>query len=478
MPREINNFESFNEANIRNNRGLSQEYIDGIKRDEQREAHRKLQSREVEHPSRIMPMVEEIMRIQGGRLVMTQEGFYPEWNDMDKKENIEQLAVSIIEDRYGRLLDVLNIEMDIKLVDPNELEEMKQGDDMEDGDGGEPPVPPEYEETNDSSFRDDVDKRKIANIITQGSAKNVHRLIHLYKDTIEDFDVRLFELMDKLIKSNEVMEWMVPEEQPGNGAMIRQMMNGFSQTEFDPPEAEQEAQERAENIDAEEVLEEGNYDEVEQEFEDWDSKITVKARAIDLVVLLHECVKGIFEVLGYGSLPQHDEQRATDIMANTDTLNDEFEDLRYGPRIRQDLLNWFNSNEKSNELEDGFEYFWADMMNINSNDFLNLFYDIVVGKTGSSDRWLNTYLDGKIEEVRKLQQDQYEYDQKKNSWENQQKEREQSKPQSQSKPQQDVSSDGEPDYSKMNQKELGEIRDNALDSGDFDILKVISKYLD
>ena len=472
MPREINNFRSFNEANIRNNRALDPDYIDNIKDNEVSDAHRKIQSREVVQPTQIMPLVEEMMRLQGGELQFTRQGPVPQWHDYDKKAEIEELARSIINDRYGRLLNSLNVEMDIELVDPSELQEMKDGCEMCD-DSPEPP--PEFEETDDENLRDDIDKRKIANIITQGSAKNVHRLIHLYQEKIEDVDPRLFEVMDRLIKSNEAAEWLHPENE-NNGKMIRQMMNGFTKTEFESPEQQQEFEEMKEDFDIDSME---DFDQ-EEEFEAWNGKIKVTARAIDLVVLLHESVKGIFEVLGSPSIPEFDAQRAEDIMANTDTLQDEFEDLRYGPRIREDLLNWVNSNDKVNQIDDGFEYVWGAMISIESAPFLELFFDAIIEKTGKADKWLDNTLDKLIREDEELRKAQFEYDQQKRDFDSQQQSDKLSQPKSQSQPKEieEVSDqDQEPDYSKMNQRELGILRDELLDRGDYETLKKISKYL-
>lgn len=466
MPREINNFRSFNEANIRNNKGLDQDYIDNIKDNEVSDAHRKIQSREVVQPHQIMPLVEEMMRLQGGELQMGPMGPVPQWHDYEKKAEIEELARSIINDRYGRLLDSLNVEMDIELVDPSELEDMKEGCEMCD----DSPEEDEYEETDDENLRDDIDKRKIANIITQGSAKNVHRLIHLYQEKIEDVDPRLFEVMDRLIKSNEAAEWLHPENE-NNGKMIRQMMNGFTKTEFESPEQQQEFEEMKPDTDIDSME---DFD--EEDFEAWNGKIKVTARAIDLVVLLHESVKGIFEVLGSPSIPEFDSQRANDIMANTDTLQDEFEDLRYGPRIREDLLNWVNGNDKVNQIDDGFEYVWGEMVAVESAPFLELFFDAIIEKTGKADKWLDNTLNKLLKEDKELKKAQFEYDQEKRNYDSQQQSDELSQP----KPKEieEVSTqDQEPDYSKMKQGELGKLRDELLDKGDFETLKKISKYL-
>lgn len=469
MPREINNFRTFNEANIRNNKGLDPDYIDNIRDSEIQDAHRKVRSGEVSPPMEIMGLVRQLMSIQGGELSMGRGGFTPVWRDYEKKATIEQLARDIISDRYGNLLDTLNVEMDIELVDPSELDEMKQGGEMSDS----APEMPEYEETDDEDLRDDVDKRKIANIITQGSAKNVHRLIHMYRDKIDEVDDRLFTILDRLIKSQEAAEWLMAgdDNRPGGGSMIRQHMNGFSKVEFESPEDQMEFEEMADDIDMD--VDDFN---TEEAFEEWDGKIKVTARGIDLVILLHESVKGIYEILGSPSIPEFDVQRADDILINTDTLDDEHEDLRYGPKIREDLLNWVNTNDKVNQIDDGFEYVWGAMISVESGPFLDLFFDAIIGKTGKADKWLDNTLDKLIQDEEEFKRAEFEYEQELKNWETQK----------QLSPEVEVEDDDfiindteedDEDYSKMSQRELGVLRDKALDNGDFDTLKKISQYL-
>jgi hypothetical protein len=57
---------------------------------------------------------------------------------------------------------------------------------------------------------------------------------------------------------------------------------------------------------------------------------TVKARGITFPILLHELVKGVFEVLGTHGLPD-DPRQAEMVMASEDTLPAEIWDLRLGP---------------------------------------------------------------------------------------------------------------------------------------------------
>lgn len=468
MPKEINNFRQFNEANIRTNKGLDSDYIDNIRDREMSDAHRKIQNREVSPPHQIMQLVSQLMEIQGGELSHTPMGLMPIWHDQDKKREIEELAREIINDRYGRLIDSMKIEMDIALIDSSELQNMKQSNDMVDS---PPSSPPESKESDDENLKDDVDKRKIANIITQGSAKNVHRLIHLYKDKIEEYDPQLFDLMDRLIKSNEVAEWMIPDN-PNNGKMIREMMNGFTITDFGSEEEKEEFGEILDDIDIEQLISDENFD-TGDTFDDWDGEIKVTARGLDLVILLHESVKGIFEALSAASIPKHDVQRAKNILMNTDTLQDEFEDLRYGPAIREDLLNWVNDNNKVNQIEDGFELVWGAMVSIPSKPFLELFFDAIIGKTGIADKWLDDLLDKLIKEEIELKKVQYEHEQEVANWEEFQKNNSNTKDESEDESEESQ----EVDYSKMSQRELAILRDDALDNRDFDTLGEITKYL-
>ena len=69
----------------------------------------------------------------------------------------------------------------------------------------------------------------------------------------------------------------------------------------------------------------------------------IKARGIDFPMLLHETVKGIYELLSAPGLPE-EESVAQTVLMNTG-LSDEPEDWKYGPRIANDFFAFLN--EKS-----------------------------------------------------------------------------------------------------------------------------------
>jgi hypothetical protein len=165
-------------------------------------------------------------------------------------------------------------------------------------------------------------------------------------------------------------------------------------------------------------------------------------------------------------------------MANTDTLLDEFEDLRYGPKIREDLLDWVNTNNKINQIDDGFERLWRKMAGLPSNQFLAIFFDAIISKTGRADKRLDAMLNEMIE----LENEQREYDQKLAEWEKDQKE---TKADSKlytptptpTETEEVPSADIEVNYAEMTQRDLGNLRDQLLDAEDFTALAKITKYL-
>jgi hypothetical protein len=476
---------SFNifEARLRDNRGLSKDYLDNIKSEEERKS---FEEGRVD-PMQLTGMAIELNRLHGGRLRPTPFGMIPSWPDKDKKEKIEKLAKDIIEEEYGRIIDVLNIDMDIKLVDPDEMRDMK-GEMGENEEESENNLKPNMEEReiDDEDLIADIEKRKLVNVITQGSAKNVHRLIHLYKNKIDEVDPQIFNLMDRLIKTQERMEWQLPEEE-GMGKLIIQFMNGYSKVEFEDEEDEEEVEEKVEEFDLDSLLsgDEDEMEEFEEKFEDFSGKIKVTSRGIDLVILLHEAVKGIYEVLGSPSLPEENEERANQIMYNTDTANDEFEDLRYGPRIRQDLLNWINSNNKIDKLEDPFEYVWGAMVQLTNTKFLEIFKDAIIGKTGVADRWLDKTLDDLIQSFEEYDQEVYNYEEE----ERQDNDGDEWKQETGYADDQDFEDEdendseelpeetGEVDYSEWSERDLERELDRAFDNNDMELVRKLGEEL-
>jgi hypothetical protein len=137
-------------------------------------------------------------------------------------------------------------------------------------------------------------KRRFINALIGGASKKGHYMFQLVADELERIHPELIRLYGMSQSILDHLYWIYPEDMSSMMAAGGSGQAGQSEidTETDPP--------------------------------------TVKARGITFPILLHELVKGVFEVLGTHGLPD-DPRQAEMVMASEDTLPAEIWDLRLGP---------------------------------------------------------------------------------------------------------------------------------------------------
>jgi len=363
---------------------LGKDYLDGIENKARGEHNQQMRSGEID-PRNLMNMVNQLQSIQ---------------NEGDNIAKLEDLAKLIMDDHFGAILD--GIELDYSIVKSGDDELAEMADEMQ-----EKPDEEEEEEEQEEDYGSDfempdttdqeqlgheVDKRKLINNVIQGAAKNTHRIIHseVAKSGLDEIDTKLFPLIDKLIKTAEFMEWQIPPE--AGMDMMANNPNGASSVEFDNEEDE-EGQHGQEQDNQDEQPD--NQD--EQDDQEESSGITVKAKAIDFIILLHELVKGVFEAIATRALPA-DQEFAQKVLGQTDTLEDEFYDLRNGPYIKQDLDEFVAQNRKVDEVQNGLEFFYGAFMDLPAEDFVQLFKDIIA-KTDEARQRVDAIIDETLDPV-------------------------------------------------------------------------------
>jgi hypothetical protein len=151
-------------------------------------------------------------------------------------------------------------------------------------------------------------------------------------------------------------------------------------------------------------------EDVEQDidFEEESYTPIIKARGVDFPMLLHETVKGIFELIasvsqpGLGADPKEIEMAET-VKLNVSSFEDEAEDFRTGPEIAADFRDFINQNRKSNDYPNIRAYIFGMMMDPNymtSEEFLNLFRGIL-NKSEEARRKIDNMIDEIIEKLKK-----------------------------------------------------------------------------
>jgi hypothetical protein len=123
----------------------------------------------------------------------------------------------------------------------------------------------------------------------------------------------------------------------------------------------------------------------------YETQPTIHARGMDFAMLVHEAVKGFYELIAAIAIPE-DEETAGIVLMNTDSLADEIEDLRYGPKIASDIRDYFNTfpEIRNDDVPNLREHVLGRMYTIEAPEFL----DIIASILNKDDRYRRT-----IEEI-------------------------------------------------------------------------------
>ena len=420
-----------------------------------------------------------------------------------KEEQLSQLANVVFLSIYQDLVTRYEIELDIKIVKPGKVKQF-----MDESEQDEQDPPPQFKELTEEDIKNEVHKRKIANLIIQGEAKNTKHILHSdeVKEGLENIygqedAEEVFKIWDEMTKIADQLDWIIPADV--RAEMMEEMPDGLAGAcfvgwkpkEVQAAQEEEESQEEPQEWTGEED-EESMYSEEEDEapMERFDETPIIRARGIDFPMLLHESVKGLFEVLSLGGIPE--DPRVAKIALSNTGISDEPEDWKYGPEVASDFRDFVNKSPRINEYPNIREEFYKMMVDketMPSKKFLELMRGIL-SKTGEA-RTIVDGLVGKVVDIIKQEKDDQaryeremdEYERQLKDWQEHQKSAQQEPKEEKEEEEEDeieklirnsgkeeVSDD---DYSTWSQKELmGEI-DNALDDNNMDKVKMLSRYL-
>ncbi len=431
------------------------------------------------------------------------------------EEALAKLATDTIYNLYKDIIDRYQIELDIKFS-----RNIKQ--DMDDGEDEE--RKPEFRKITDENVIKEIHKRKLANLIIQGEAKNTKHLLHMeeVKEGLNEIlgeanGKRLFDILDEIAKTADQLDWIIPEQVKKD--MMEQMPEGLagaSSVGWKPkpkPEDDEEGEEEEyKEFTGEEEYDEEEYQEEESTSHEGDIPV-LKARGIDFSMLLHEAVKGLFEILSLMGLPVvKNDDNETDEEATKKLLNmiysntgigDEPQDFKYGPEIAADLRDFVNQNDKIDLYPNVREELWKTMIDkdtMSTDDFISLMRGIL-SKTPEARTKVDRLINKVIEMIKNEKEGLDQYNREMDDYERKMKEYSQEKEHpefaEEDEPESEIDKlvrqslakkddDDEPkqkaakkeiDYSTWSQKDLQNEIDDALDSENFDKVRLLSKYL-
>jgi hypothetical protein len=406
------------------------------------------QSRYGNRVNQFMELVGEVNQLQAG-----------------KETEMEDLAERAIREFYGSILD--GVKLDIKF--PEEKEEM--ADVME-------PVemdPPEMEEIEDEETIREIHKRKITNNITQGEAKNTKLILVMpfisdgLKEIFGEEDgAKMVSLLTDITNIASFFDWAIPIERQKGMWASKDGFAGTVQVDWEEEEVEEEEEKNVEDIIA--GLEAGDdildmSDEAEELF----NEVTpvISARGLDFAMLIHETVKGIYQLITSIGIPK-DEEMAKLVVANTDTLAGELEDLRYGPYIAEDLNKFITSFSENEEIDNLKEHFYGKLIALPAAEFLEL-VRLILMEDESAKGKAQELIDEVVKEIEDWEADGI------SSYGDEEDDDFEIDDYGQTTPS-PVMSDDE-SFKAMSNSELQELIDDALDVGDFDEVSRLAKYL-
>lgn len=404
-----------------------------------------------------------------------------------KEKELSDLANVVFMSIYKDIVDRYEIELDIKIIKPGKVKKF-----MDDCEDCQMEPPPKFKEVVEKDIIDEVNKRKFANLIIQGEAKNTKHILHseeveegldaIYGTEAED----IFKIWDEMTKIADQLDWIIPAETKAQ--LLEQMPEGLAGACFIDWK-DRESQPEEENAEEEEIgewSEEGDEESMYSEEEIDDEPMErlgqtpiIRARGVDFPMLLHEAVKGLFEILALGGIPE--DKRVAGIVLSNTGMSDEAEDFKYGPEVAADIRDFVNKspriNEHSNIREELFKML-IDKETMPTNKFLSLMRGVLSNKEEARVQIDN--LVSKIADMIKTEkEDMLRYNREMDEYEKSKKDWEENKnnKKTDNNIENDEVMDNQDDYSTMSQKDIMSEIDSALDSGDMDRVKMLSQYL-
>ena len=250
------------------------------------------------------------------------------------RDVLAQIAVDMVTQAYP-IIDYANIKIDAKI-----------GDDMNLGGGDDEPP---SEDLNTPELM--KAKRRIINGITQGASIRGSFAFYLFREYLDLLDNSLVDKYGEILKQvfgiyddeNAIAMMLAALEQG------QQMAGGSSEME---------------------------YDEEEERF-------VIKARALCFPMLVHEIVKGLYEIVGTQGFGQDKEQNKA-VIGAVDKVSNEPRDFQYGKFI-YDKLNdlYFESNIDDARVR---ELFFTEVYKLGENEFISFIENVLNDKLTSTQK--------------------------------------------------------------------------------------------
>ena len=246
---------------------------------------------------------------------------------MQNKEQLEKLAVDLVRKEMGIPEDAMQFKAELV------MQPMAPAGGMQ----NEPEMPSEEEI---EEFMGDMEqfnleraKRRFINSLIQGAAFKGGHMFNLVRNEINDINPQL---MDLYTTSQALMEhayWLYPDMENMAGGGGGQMGQSEVDEETDPP--------------------------------------TVKGKAVTFPLLVHELVKGVYEVFGTHGLPDDPRQQEM-ILKAEDTLPAEIWDSRLGPIFWEKFLATYPMELFDDDMKQIQHYLFMRFSSLSADEFMRV----------------------------------------------------------------------------------------------------------
>ena len=251
------------------------------------------------------------------------------------RDELEMIAAQMVTDAYP-IIDYANIRIDAKIVGMGDMN-IQPGE----GEVSIDNTPPEAQQA----------KRRIINGITQGASIRGAFGFMLFKEYLDDINPALVEKYNEILK----MAFGIYDDENAIAMMLAALAQG-------------------------QKMQGG---ESEMEYDEETGQFVIKARAICFPMLVHEIVKGLYEIVGTEGFGADKEQNQA-IVGAVDKLSNEPNDLRFG----KFLYDAINKIYAESDVDDARirELFFASLYKLPDNEFFPFVENAVNGELTSAQR--------------------------------------------------------------------------------------------
>jgi hypothetical protein len=249
-------------------------------------------------------------------------------------EELEALAVKLVKDELGIPEGAMQFDAQLVMQPMGAAEGMKSEPEM--------PSEEEVEELmgDIENFNLERAKRRFINSLIQGAAFKGGHMYVMVRDEINDINPQLMNLYAVTQALMEHAYWIFPNMEGMAGGGGGQMGQSEFDPETDPP--------------------------------------TVKARAVTFPLLVHELVKGVYEVFGTHGLPD-DPRQAEMVLSAEDSLPSEIWDSRLGPIFWEKFVSTYPMELFDDDMKHIQHYLFMRFSSLSAEEFMRVAKMILSG---------------------------------------------------------------------------------------------------